>query len=60
MVNWCLKKICILNILLFWFLLLIYTLFCYSVTYINAEKYTGALFAKNDNLSGYGFAYYYW
>ena len=33
------------------FLLLIYTSFCYSDTYIIDEKYTGAPFIKNINLS---------
>ena len=33
------------------FLLLIYTSFCYSDTYMIDEKYTGAPFIKNINLS---------
>lgn len=41
-------------------LLLIYTSFCYSDTYIIDEKYTGAPFVKDGDMSGCGFNYDYW
>lgn len=41
-------------------LLLTCTSFCYGDTYIIDEKYTGAPFVKNGDVSGCGFSYDYW